>query len=89
MGKSIYLRKNIKTLLQGGKKKHDILISSAGTSKAASPSAPRRELCDEAGAFTLDRGLAKHPNKDVGRHRLHSDKSGDSAWCYEQCLVSS
>ena len=76
---------SIQTFLQGGKKKHDILISSAGTSKAASPSAPRRELCDEAGAFTLDRGLAKHPNKDVGRHRLHSDKSGDAACCSEQC----
>ena len=67
-----------KQFFQGGKKKsHDILISSAGTSKAASPSAPRRELC-EAGAFTLDRGLAKHPNIDVGRNRLHSDKSGDT-----------
>ena len=65
-------------LLQGGKKKHDILISSAGTSKHASPSAPRREICED-GAFTLDRGLGvRQPNITVtgeGRDRKHSDKS--------------
>ena len=61
--------------LQGGKKKHDILISSAGTSKHASPSAPRRELCDEE-AYTLDRGRGRNTNMHVGRDRLHSDKSG-------------
>ena len=61
--------------LQGGKKKHDILISSAGTSKHASPSAPRRELCDEE-AYTLDRGRGRNTNMHVGRDRLQSDKSG-------------
>ena len=69
--------------MQGGKKKHDILISSAGTSKHASPSAPRREICEEDGAFTLDRGRAvRQPNLTVrgevrgeGRDRKHSDKS--------------
>ena len=63
--------------LQGGKKKHDILISSTGTSKHASPTAPRREMCEE-GAFTLDRGLSR-PNINLsvggGRDRKHSDRS--------------
>ena len=80
---------NILTYFQGSKKKHDILISSAGTSKHASPSAPRRELCDEAGAFTLDRGLGKHPNMEIGRrNRLHSDKSGETAFNNVQYLVN-
>ena len=64
--------------LQGGKKKHDILISSAGTSKHASPSAPRREICED-GAFTLDRGRGVRQQNltDTGelRGRNHSDKS--------------
>ena len=51
------------------------MISSAGTSKQASPSAPRKDFCED-GAYTLDRGHMRRPNMNVGRDRLHSDKSG-------------
>ena len=71
--------------MKSEKKKHDILISSAGTSKHASPSAPRKELCDDE-AYTLDRGLTKHPNINVGRDRLQSDKSGHLFHWIKSCF---